>query len=211
LTEGPLNVAAQPTKLRRMADTSVTLMQRLCSHGDDESWQRFVELYAPLIRGWLGHYSVSAEDAEDLSQEVMAVVVRELPNFRHNQQPGAFRNWLRVVAVNQLRALWRSRRGEAAVTGNSDMAQMLEQLADPSSSLSQYWNQQHDRHVTSQIMEVIRPQYEAKTWKAFRLVALEGKKPAAVAAELGMSVNSVLLAKSRIINRLRNEVRGFTD
>ena len=91
------------------------------------------------------------------------------------------------------------------------MAQMLEQLADPSSSLSQYWNQQHDRHVTSQIMEAIRPQYEAKTWKAFRLVVLEGKKPAAVAAELGMSVNSVLLAKSRIINRLRNEVRGLTD
>ena len=48
-------------------------------------------------------------------------------------------------------------------------------MADPGSSLSQYWNQQHDRHVTSQIMEMIRPQYEAKTWKAFRLVALKAR------------------------------------
>ncbi len=194
-----------------MADTSITLLERLCHQPDDESWRRFVELYAPLIRGWLRRYAVKAEDAEDLAQEVLAVVVRELPNFRHNQNHGAFRNWLRVVSVNQLRALWRSRRGQALAGGDSKVEQMLDQLADPASSLSQLWNQQHDQHIANRLMKMIEPQFEAKTWLAFRRVAIDGQKAAAVAIELDMSINAVLLAKSRILGRLRQEMRGLTD
>ncbi len=119
-----------------MADTSVSLLERLCLQPDESSWKRFVDLYAPLIRGWLHHYSVKEEDAEDLAQEVMAVVVRELTRFQHNQQRGAFRSWLRTVTVNQLRSLWRTRHGPDGAAGNSEMTRMLDELADPNSSLS---------------------------------------------------------------------------
>src|SRR5438552_11532863 len=124
-----------------MADTSVSLLERLCLHADEDSWKRFVDLYAPLIRGWLRPYSIKEEDAEDLAQEVMTVVVRELAHFQHNQQRGAFRNWLRTVTVNQLRALWRTRRGWAESSGDSHIARMLDQLADPDSSPSRLWDQ----------------------------------------------------------------------
>jgi RNA polymerase sigma-70 factor (ECF subfamily) len=195
----------------RMADTSISLLERLCIQPDEISWRRFVDLYTPLIRGWLGRYSVKEQDAEDLAQEVMAVVVRELTNFRHNEQRGAFRCWLRTVTVNQLRALWRTRQGRDQGSGNSDVLRMLDQLADPDSSLSRLWDQQHDRHVAARLMELIEPQFEANTWQAFRRVALDGLKAATVAQELGMSVNAVLLAKSRVLSRLRQELRGLTD
>jgi RNA polymerase sigma factor (sigma-70 family) len=194
-----------------MADTSVSLLERLCLQPDDASWMRFIDLYAPLIRGWLRRHCVKVEDAEDLAQEVMTVVVRELANFQHNQQRGAFRNWLRTVTVNQLRALWRTRRGRAEASGDSDIARMLDQLADPNSSLSRLWDQQHDQHVAGRLMELIQPQFEAKTWQAFRHVALDGMKAAIVAEKLGMSVNAVLIAKCRVVNRLRQELRGLTD
>ena len=200
-----------PKGITLMADTSVSLLERLCLQPDDGSWTCFVDLYAPLIRGWLRRYSVKEEDAEDLAQEVMAVVVRELPHFQHNQQRGAFRNWLRTVTVNQLRALWRTRRGQAAASGDSDIARMLDQLADPNSSLSHLWDQQHDQLVARRLMELIQPHFEQTTWQAFRRVALDGRKAAAVAEELGISVNAVLLAKSRVLSRLRQELRGLTD
>src|ERR1700730_6688877 len=130
-----------------MPDTSVSLLDCLRLRPDEDSWKRFVDLYAPLIRGWLRRYGVTQEDAEDLAQEVMAVVVRELAQFHHNQRRGAFRNWLRTVTVNRLRALWRTRRGHAAASGDSDIARMLDQLADPDSSLRRLWDQQHDQHV----------------------------------------------------------------
>jgi len=194
-----------------MPDTSFSLLDRLRLQPDDDSWKRFVELYAPLIRGWLRRYAVTPEDADDLAQEVMTVVLRELADFRHNQQRGAFRHWLRTVTVNRLRALWRTRRGRAAATGDRNVAQMLDQLADPNSSLSRLWDQQHDQHVARRLMELIRPHFEATTWQAFRRVVLDGLKAAAVAHELGISVNAVLLAKSRVLSRLRQEMRGLTD
>jgi RNA polymerase sigma-70 factor (ECF subfamily) len=194
-----------------MSETSFSLLARLREQPDADSWKRLVDLYTPLIHGWLRRHSVPQADADDLTQEVMTVVVRELPNFNHNQQPGAFRAWLRTIAVNRLRALWRSRQNRPVGTGDSDFLKMLDQLEDPESGMSRLWDQQHDQHVARRLMELVEPHFEPTTWKAFRRVVMDGMKAAAVAAELNTSVNAVLLAKSRVLSRLRQEMAGLTD
>jgi RNA polymerase sigma-70 factor (ECF subfamily) len=60
-------------------------------------------------------------------------------------------------------------------------------------------------------MELVKPQFEPATWQAFRRVVLDGVKAAVAAAELNISVNAVLLAKSRVLSRLRQEMQGLTD
>jgi RNA polymerase sigma factor (sigma-70 family) len=194
-----------------MSDTSLSLLQRLRSQPDAESWRRLVDLYTPLIHAWLRRHSVAAADADDLTQEVMAVVVRELPRFEHNQQRGAFRNWLRTITVNRLRVLWRARQSRPIATGDSDFLKMLDELEDSGSGLSQLWDQEHDRHVARRLIDLVEPHFEATTWRAFRCVVLDGRKAADVAGELGISVNAVLLAKSRVLGRLRREMQGLTD
>ena len=194
-----------------MSETSLSLLNRLRLQPDAESWRRLVDLYTPLIHGWLRRHSVAAADADDLSQEVMAVVVRELPHFQHNQQRGAFRNWLRTITVNRLRVLWRSRQGRPIATGDSDFLKVLDELEDPNSGLSRLWDREHDQHVAKRLMVLVEPHFEATTWRAFRRVVMDGVKPAAAAAELGLSVNAVLLAKSRVLSRLRQEMQGLTD
>src|SRR2546429_392225 len=116
-----------------MSETSLSLLDRLRLQPDTVSWRRLVDLYTPLIQGWLRRHSVPAADAEDLTQEVMAVVVRELPGFKHNQHAGAFRSWLRTITVNRLRLLWRSRQARPVATGGSDFLKMLDELEDPNS------------------------------------------------------------------------------
>ena len=194
-----------------MSETSFSLLNRLRLQPDARSWQRLVGLYTPLIQGWLRRHAVPTADADDLTQEVMAVVVRELPHFNHNQQRGAFRNWLRTITVNRLRVLWRSRQTRPQATGDSDFLKMLDELEDPKSRLSELWDQQHDQHVARRLMELVEPHFEASTWRAFRRVVMDGAKAAVVATELGMSVNAVLLAKSRVLSRLRQEMEGLTD
>jgi RNA polymerase sigma-70 factor (ECF subfamily) len=194
-----------------MSETSLSLLERLRLQPDAESWQRLVSLYTPLIQGWLRRHAVPPADAEDLTQEVMTVVVRELPQFTHSHRRGAFRSWLRTITVNRLRALWRSRRARPTATGDSDFLKMLDELEDPNSGLSRLWDQQHDQHVARRLMELVQPQFEPATWQAFRRVVLDGVKAAVAAAELNMSVNAVLLAKSRVLSRLRQEMQGLTD
>jgi RNA polymerase sigma-70 factor (ECF subfamily) len=195
----------------RMSETPVSLLDRLRDRPDDAAWQRLVSLYTPLLRGWLRRYALPPEDADDLVQDVLGVVVRELPQFRHSQQRGAFRHWLRTILVNRLRGFWRSRRQQPAATGDTDFGKMLEQLADPASALSRQWDQEHDQHVCRRLLEMVEPDFEPNTWRAFCRTVLDGVPAADVAAETGLSVNAVLIAKSRVLRRLRRESRGLTD
>ena len=194
-----------------MAETSVSLLERLRGEPDAESWRRLVDLYTPLVQGWLRRHFVQLHDAEDLTQEVLGVVARELKHFQHNQRPGAFRAWLRTITVNCLRATWRKRQGTAQATGDSSVAEMLDQLEDPHSGLSQLWDQQHDRHVMARLLESIACEFSPATWQAFEKHVLDEQPASDVAASLGVSVNVVLLAKSLVLRRLRQEAEGMLD
>ena len=60
-------------------------------------------------------------------------------------------------------------------------------------------------------MKLVQPEFTEATWQAFRRLALDGAAAKVVAGELGLSVNAVLIAKSRVLSRLRQEARGLVD
>jgi RNA polymerase sigma-70 factor (ECF subfamily) len=194
-----------------MSETSASLLDRLRLHPDAASWQRLVELYTPFIQAWLRRQAAPPQDIDDLVQEVLAVVVRRLPEFRREPRVGAFRCWLRTITVNCLRDYWRSRGARPVATGDSSFLEALNQLEDPASGLSRQWDEEHDRHVVERLMRLIEPQFERKTWRAFQRLAIDRIPPDEVAAELGISVNAVFIAKSRVLSRFRQEAAELID
>ncbi len=193
-----------------MSVTPISLLERLRLHPDSAAWQRFVQLYAPLIAGWLRGQSVQPADVDDLSQEVLATLVRELPRFQHDLRRGAFRRWLRTIVVNRLRAFWRTRQTRPRV-GEPGGEEVLDRLEDPDSDLSRLWDEEHDRHVVRRLLEMLEPEFEPTTWQAFRLLVLEGTSTRDTAATLGISPNAVRIAKSRVLARFRREIDGLLD
>ena len=187
-------------------DTSASLLDRLRAGSVPADWRRLVDLYTPLIRTWLGRHGLQAADADDLTQHVLTVVVAKLPSFRHSGRRGAFRAWLRGITVNTLRAFWRSRPEPSPPGGFDDV---LDRLQDPGSELSLQWDREHDEHVTRRALRAIEPEFKPTTWLAFRRLVIDESNPETVAAELGVSVNAVLIAKSRVLARLRRELIGF--
>jgi RNA polymerase sigma-70 factor (ECF subfamily) len=194
-----------------MSETSISLLDRLQQGPDDPSWRHMTEVYTPLIRNWLGRYAVQDQDVDDLVQDVLAVVVRKLPEFKRKAQIGAFRRWLRNITVNCLRDFWRSKRYQPRTTAGDGFAHVLEQLEDPESALSQLWDKEHDDYVTQRLLAMIRPRFEAKTWLAFQRVALEGTPVDQVARELDLTANAIFIAKSRVVHMLRQEGQGLLD
>ncbi len=191
-------------------ETSASLLSRLRTGTDEQAWQRLDQLYRPLIAHWLGSDPALGAEAEDLVQDVMAVLVRELPRFQR-RRTGSFRRWLRTITVHRLAAHWRSCKNRPRVLGASPEESPLAQLSDPRSDLSRRWDEEHDRHVLRRLIDLITPQFEPATLAAFRRVAFDGVAPAQAAAELGLSLNAVLLAKSRVLARLRQEAEGLID
>jgi RNA polymerase sigma-70 factor (ECF subfamily) len=91
------------------------------------------------------------------------------------------------------------------------LQQALDEWEDPNSDLSRRWDREHDEHVSRRLLELIEPEFAPSTRRAFRRVVLEGAPAATVAAELGISVNAVFIAKSRVLGRLREEGRGLLE
>ena len=185
--------------------TSISLLERLRCSPDEATWSRFVAIYAPLIYHRLRAHGLQDQDARDLGQEVMLAVVREMPEFRYDAQRGQFRSWLREVVCNRLRMFCRKRLQQANPLGKSQFEIELDELADPESEVAKRWNESHDSHVATHILKILQTEFETATWQAFWRVVVDGEKPVAVAASLGLSLNAVYLAKSRIIRRLRQE------
>lgn len=207
-----LNASPNETTENGMYETSFSLLERLREQPGEADWRRLVTLYTPLIQAWLRRQAtLSQADADDLTQEVMSVLVRELPAFQHNQQTGAFRRWLRNIAVNRLRGHLRSRHYHPVGTGDSAVFNMLDQLEDAGSHQSRVWDAEHDQHVARQLLQMLEQEFQPSTWQAFCRTALDGAKPADVAAELGLTVKAVIVAKSRVLKRLREEARGLID
>ena len=63
-----------------------------------------------------------------------------------------------------------------------------------------------DRLLTSRALELVRAEFENRTWEAFRRAVVEGQQPAHIAEDLGISINAVYKCKSRVLRRLRQEL-----
>jgi RNA polymerase sigma-70 factor (ECF subfamily) len=191
--------------------TSKSLLAKARDYSDQTAWRRFTDIYEPLIARWVRPHVAQRTDAEDVVQEVLTTLVRELPRFDHNQRPGSFRAWLRTITVHRLRAYWDKRDARLASPGGVDPYDILAQLADPSSALCRSWDEEHDRHVTKTLLKSIQLEFQPATWRAFERQVQHGEPAAEVAEALGMSINAVLIAKSRVLKRLREKAAGLLD
>lgn len=190
-------------------ETSLSLLDRLRASPDDADWSRLVELYTPLLRAWLTRSQVQAADVDDLIQEVLLVVHRELPAFQHNQRQGAFRCWLRQIVVNRLRNFWRARGRLIAAGIDSRLEEQLRQLEDDGSHLSQIWDREHNLAIARKLLELIESRFTATTRLVFCRLVLDGADT--VASESGLSLNAVFTAKSRVLRELRRLGQGLLD
>src|SRR5579871_2970130 len=100
-------------------ETSVSLLERLAGAPTDDDWRRLLDLYQPLLRAWMARAGVPTADADDLIQEVLLVVFREVGGFER-RGPGAFRSWLRTILTHRVRNHLRGRQYRPFAIGGSD-------------------------------------------------------------------------------------------
>jgi RNA polymerase sigma-70 factor (ECF subfamily) len=191
-------------------ETSVSLLERLAGAPTEDDWRRLYDLYQPLLRAWMARAGVAASDVDDLVQDVLLVVFRKVGGFERRGQ-GAFRAWLRTILANRVRDYFRGQKYLPTATGDSDFLRRLDELESPDSALSRLWDREHDEHVATALMQRVQGDFTPVTWEAFRRHVIEGKPAVEVAKALDLTLNSVLLAKSRVLKRVRQELAGLVD
>jgi RNA polymerase sigma-70 factor (ECF subfamily) len=197
-----------------MADSPSTrpsLLVRLRDGRDGDAWRQFVEVYGPLLYGFARKQGLQDADAADLMQESLRVVAGAVKGLEYDPQRGSFRGWLFTVFRNQL-LRFRSRQGRAG-QGSGDPAahSLLMEVPAPGEDSTALWQQEYRRRQFAWAADRVRGQVQPATWQAFWQTAVEGQSGQEVAEALGMSVAAVYLAKSRVMARIKQEIRQLRE
>jgi RNA polymerase sigma-70 factor (ECF subfamily) len=163
-----------------------------------------------MVYSWCRRCGLQAEDAADMVQDVFLVVIDAIGGFRGGRT-GAFRAWLRIITQNRIRDRFRQTAGQPAATGGSAAFERLQQLPDTIAPAEEGSTDDSDEDVWQYAIEHVRAGFPTHVWDAFWRVTVDAVPTKDVAAELGMSLAAVYQARSRVLRRLREDLRDLDD
>ena len=188
--------------------TQPTLLVRIRDARDQEAWGRFVDLYAPLVYGFLHKRGLQDADAADLTQDVMRQVAAASHSLEYDARRGSFRGWLFTVVQNRLTDHWRREGLRERGAGDTDAQQQLNEVPQPGGlDASAQWDADYERQLFQFAANIVKQDFGEATWQAFWWTAVEGRPGQEVADELGITVAAVYLAKGRVMTRLKEQVK----
>jgi RNA polymerase sigma factor (sigma-70 family) len=192
--------------MRDAPETRPSLLVRLRDANDEQAWSEFLEIYQPLVYRLVRRQGFQDADAIELTQEVLVAVSRAIDRFDPSSDRGTFRGWLYRIARNLMVNLLIQHRRHPQGIGGTDMLRLLEQqpAAGDESALYQH---EYRRRLFRWAAERIRHEFQESTWQAFWLTCVAQRPIAEVAAELGLSIGNVYVARSRIMARLRSRIQ----
>ncbi len=187
--------------------TRASLLVRLRDPHDKEAWGQFVQLYAPVVYGFARKRGLQDADAADLMQEVFRSVAGAAGRLEYDPKRGTFRGWLYTVTRNKIYTFLEAQRRQVRASGDSGAQTLLEEHAGRDGDTSELWDREYERGAFAWAAERVRGEFHEATWRAFWLTAVEGQGAREVGRQLGLSPGAVYVAKSRVIARLREEIR----
>ena len=186
--------------------TRASLVFRLRDSQDHEAWVEFVEIYEPVIYRQLRKCGLQDADARELMQEFFIAVSRRIEHWELAKERGSFRGWLRRVTRNLVINWMRHGQRRMMAFGGQESQSLFVDIAADECPESIEFDTELRRSTFQRASESVRQEQSPKAWQAFWSTAIDGKTPAIVARELGMSVGAVRVAKCRVLARIKEVV-----
>jgi RNA polymerase sigma-70 factor (ECF subfamily) len=186
--------------------TSRSLLDRVKANEAD-AWDRLIGLYAPLVYTWCRRWQLPDQETADVFQEVFQAVSAHIGSFRKEKDGDTFRGWLHTITNNKVRDHFRRTGREPTGEGGTEAQRRMSDVpADSSGDIDDSVDERAERGFFRETLDLIRSEFETRTWQAFWLTTVEGLAAKDVAADLQMSPGAVRVAKSRVLHRLREEL-----
>ncbi len=205
----PGNSTVDIATIDHSGSTSSGLLERV-KRGESEAWRRLADLYGPLIYRWSRKAGLASEDAADVVQEVLRTVSLRLAEF-NRADAGAFRAWLWSITRNKMGDWLRRLRDQPQAQGGTHAQEAIQRVADAQACSTTDSSAAENIHLIRKTAELVRAEFEDRTWQAFWRIVIDGHSPAHVAEDLGMTLHAVYKSKSRVLSRLRQELDGLTE
>jgi RNA polymerase sigma factor (sigma-70 family) len=182
-------------------DTHSTFLAALKDRSNEQAWRTFDQLYRPMLVHYALSRGLTQDDAEDVTQQCVQVVVEQIGDYEHS---GRFKTWLHTIIERKICDVFRRRR---ELQGDSSF---WDRQPEEHPHLEETWDRQwwtaHLRHCAA----TVRHDIAESTYAAFVAFAIEEQPASVVAQRLGLNVNQVYVAKHRVLERIRGLLLELT-
>jgi RNA polymerase sigma factor (sigma-70 family) len=187
--------------------TRASLLVKIRDGADHAAWQEFVTRYGPVVYGFARKRGLQDADAADIVQDVFRSVSSSIGRLDYDRHQGTFRGWLFTITRNKVFNFLSARRIRPQGSGDTTTNRLLDSQPNGSDG-SDVWELEYQRRLAALAMDRIKGEFQANTWQAFWLTAVEGVGAPDVARQLRMSAGAIYVAKSRVLARLKVEVEA---
>src|SRR6266496_3541632 len=203
--------------------TRPSLLKRLKTGDDAESWREFYRVYGKLVRDFAIQAGLTDAEADEVVQETAIATARNLPEYRYDPKVCRFKTWLLNQSSWRIKDQIRKRRNsgslsdgvpkkraEAAAIPSEETTRtsMIERVPDPTAAnLDGLFETEWRKNLLAAAIERVKSKFSLKQFQMFDLQALKEWPAADVAKSLGVSVANVYVTKHRISAALKKEMR----
>ena len=197
--------------------TRESLLCRLRDFEDKESWQVFFDLYWQLLYNVARRAGLDDPDAQDVVQDAVMAIAREIPQFHYDPQRGTFKQWLfrilRRRIADHFRKLYRQ---PARVEMSPETFERNNEAADAvhpggQEDLDAAWEQEWERSILDAAIAQVRAQANPKHFQVFDYCVLKEWPVARVASTLRMNAALVYLARHRVSQAVKRAARRINE
>lgn len=190
--------------------TRSSLLSRLRNASDAAGWQDFFTNYGRLIHRTCLRSGLTAQEAEDVTQETVIAVAKKMPDFEYDRSRGSYKAWLWRVTRNHvamfLRRKYRegARRAElpASVPGEPPAIENIAAADEPDAA----WEEEWRSHLLQRALERVRGRISARTWQIFHLSTVMGWTVERIRESLRCSRTQIYLARHRAGSLVKREL-----
>lgn len=169
-----------------------------------QAWFRLVESFSPVVYAWCRKAGLPGHDAADVVQDVFATIARKIDQFDKDRPNASFRAWLSTITRTKIVDHFRRTSRQPQAKGGTDALVWLQAVPDVENDSES--RSILDVTLAQRVLDLIREEFEPRTWEAFRLTALENQSALETAEQLSISVASVYQARCRVLRRLKQRL-----
>lgn len=187
--------------------TRSSLLSRLKNASDAAGWQYFVDNYGRLVFQVCLRSGLTRQEAEDIVQEVVAAVAKQMPRFEYDRSRGSFKGWLARVTRNHIadflerKSKEMQRRVELPEERTNAIA-----AEQQGGGMDEVWESEWREHLMTRALRCVQQQLPARSVQIFQMSAVEGWSTEKIAAALRISRPQVYLARHRAARLVKKEI-----
>ena len=189
--------------------TRASLLHRLKDWRDEASWQDFFDTYWKLIHSVARKSGLNEAEAQDVVQETMISVSKQMPEFRYDRNTGSFKHWLLNLTRWRINDQLRKRAPNTAHLSGEDTstAQEIEAVVDPASlHLDELWDAEWEKSLLNAAITKVKRKLDPQKYQIFDFCVHKEWDAAKVAQAFNIPVDQVYLAKHRVSELIKAEV-----